>query len=159
MVTDEERRQLAELFREDDRLRAEHVDWTARRNPGASPSMRKSGDEAVLYRTIEQTAPQPATEPQPDWSQWEAWMAGHLNILRNEFRGLLDNERELIAKAIGEVTMTLFKRERAAFDKKVVALERENTELNGMVNAMLRMYGSGDVVEAKNFLKKRVQNG
>jgi len=55
--------------------------------------------------------------------------------------------------------MTLFKRERAAFDKKVVALERENTELKGMVNAMLRMYGSGDVVEAKNFLKKRVQNG
>jgi len=50
-----ERRQLAELFREDDRLRAELAEWMARRE--AEASVQKSERDDILYREHDNNAP------------------------------------------------------------------------------------------------------
>jgi hypothetical protein len=52
-MTDDDRRELAELFRQDDRLRAE-------REATASPPVRENEAEGILYRTTEQNAQAPA---------------------------------------------------------------------------------------------------
>jgi len=53
-MTEEFRRHLAELAREDERLRAEHDEWMAHREPAGSPYIRKSqAGGSVLYREID----------------------------------------------------------------------------------------------------------
>ena len=52
-----DRRELAELFAADDRWRAEHEDWLARRAAESIPSpVRETGPDGILYRTTEQTS-------------------------------------------------------------------------------------------------------
>jgi hypothetical protein len=70
MMTPEERRELAQLYAADDRLRAEHADWLARREAAAASPVQKSDPEGILYRTTEQNGPadsQPSGVLFGDW--------------------------------------------------------------------------------------------
>jgi hypothetical protein len=170
MVTDDERRQLAEFFREDDRLRAEHADYLTRREaerqagdsqdlcftepgkPKGSPLVRKSQPNepgsGLVYRTTE-TQPAAAAEPQPDYSGWEAWMAGHL---ANERAQLLD----LIAVAMGTALAEERKTARTERDAELLKLRSEIAELRGKTDALLSMLQmkGGDIVDLPDWRKR-----
>ena len=58
------RAELDELYRADDRLRAEYAEWMAQREAQARPSVPKSEDPAgLIFKTVEN---EPAPAPQPD---------------------------------------------------------------------------------------------
>jgi hypothetical protein len=87
MWTEEDRRHLADLYREDDRLRAEREEEA--RQSAAPPQesvVRKEYSDALLVVTPA------ADEGEKDWSGWENWMAAHKQ-----------NERELIMETVAEV--------------------------------------------------------
>src|SRR5262249_1506251 len=127
-MTNEDRRYLAELGREQDRLLAEHAEWTARREAaGAAPVQKSDDGGGLVYKTIEDAMPAPA---EPDWSAWERWLKGHLAILRQE-----------MIKGIAEGVMMLIHRERDALDRKLAGLRAENAELKGKVDTLLQLLG------------------
>jgi hypothetical protein len=81
------RHYLNELYREDDRLRAEYAAWTAVREAAASPPVSESAGLGVLYRDYDGGASRAAAEAEPaqeDWSGWERWLDGHLALHRAE---------------------------------------------------------------------------
>jgi len=109
-MTDEERRELAELFREDDRLRAENADYLARRkaerlareNAEAEPSppVEKSGNDRDQENAM---AAAPLGEPEvfnagqcetlamiiaEARKDWDAEAATEMAALRNELERL-----------------------------------------------------------------------
>src|SRR5215468_4184436 len=136
------RRQLADVFREDDRLRAERkaddrlrADQPSTRNsePAGAPYMQRNGGEAVLYRSYDGHAPAPAPAADDPWKDWNAWVKGHLL-----------NERQVVAYAIGEVVADTRKEVRAEFeaaltarDRRIGMLEGELRELKGFVGGLL----------------------
>jgi hypothetical protein len=157
-MTDDERRELAELYAADDRLRAEHADWLARREAAAAAPVRKSNAEGVLYRTSENNAQAPAVaavvSAPSDETDW----------------------RDEVAQSMGEIFAHERKRERsernaalAVLNREISVLKNENAEIRGMLGAVLAIIG-GDkkvgqkghddsVVELpKNFLRRVVHN-
>src|SRR5262249_2661201 len=73
MVTswdESDRRHLADLIREDDRLRAKHAEWNAQRERAAASLVRESEADGLLYRECENSEPAPA--PAPDGEPFEA---------------------------------------------------------------------------------------
>jgi hypothetical protein len=118
-MTDEyERRQLAELFREDDRLRAEHEEWLARRQAAQQPpepaSFVKREASTTLYRVIDNNALPPAAESAADegWEGWEKWLRGHLGL-----------EREEMSAAVAALVVELRKEWRA--EREIALVERD----------------------------------
>jgi len=101
-MTDDERRELAELYAADDRLRQEHEQWFAQREAAREALVQKTGPEDVLYRQHDNSALAAHAEPETDWSGWEAWMQGHLANARAEIF-------EELAQGMGEVIATLRK--------------------------------------------------
>src|SRR5262245_53219140 len=85
MIDDEFRRYLADLYAEDDRMRAEHAEWMAERKALA----QKSDDDGLLYRTHEENASLPGPEPElasdEDWCFSELQMES-LAVVFNELR-------------------------------------------------------------------------
>jgi hypothetical protein len=80
------RAELAELYREDDRQRAEHREFMARREAQASPYVQWSDDGAgLLYRTTD-NALLPAAQPEPGPFDEEASTAANFfdDVERNE---------------------------------------------------------------------------
>jgi len=72
------RAELAELFRADDRGQAEHRQFMAQPEAQARALMQRNDDDGgLVYKEMDNATGAPA-EPETDWSQWEAWMAGHL---------------------------------------------------------------------------------
>src|SRR5215475_9649433 len=93
------RDELAAIYAEDDKLRAEHAAWLAAREPQAVAAedadgsirravVRKFGNDAVLYREHDENTPAPAAQPvqtiSEGWEGWERWMRGHLANERAE---------------------------------------------------------------------------
>jgi hypothetical protein len=76
-----------------------------------------------------------------DWSGWEKWLAGHLDLLRGE---MLDG--------VAEGMMTLILKERAMFDRELGVLRNENAELRGMLGDLLKKFAdcNGQAVELKD---------
>jgi hypothetical protein len=134
------RAELAELFRADDRVQAEHRQFMAQPEAQARALMQRNGDGGALVRkTIEDATPAPA-EPEYDWSGWERWMSGHL-----------DNFRDELFDAIAEFAVRMFDRERVAFERKLAELERklaelkaENIEVKGLLADALKRFDSID---------------
>jgi hypothetical protein len=137
-----ERRVLAELFREDDRLRAEHEQWEARREAEAAPPVEKSGAEVVLYREHENIAPAVSVMARraadadddddihlfadPELDRTFAETIGHVICgLRNEWR---DEVRDHI------------KTERDGHERAVAELHAENVELKGLLRETLSRF-------------------
>jgi hypothetical protein len=63
MLSNEERRHIAELAREQDRLLHEHHQWTAQRATEREAQARESEPEGIPDRTHEENAPAVAAEP------------------------------------------------------------------------------------------------
>ena len=136
MTIPSSRAELEELFRADDRVQAEHRQFMAQPEAQA---------RALVQRNDDGGAP---AEPECDWSGWQAWLDGHLNILREE---LLDG--------IAEGVVQLLDKERASFDRKLAELRAENAELKGMIGIVLRLYAGetkADVLDLPDWRKRDV---
>jgi hypothetical protein len=125
---DEFRRELAELFREDDRLRAEHDDWQARRDAQAKALVQKE----VLYRVCDNNALAPATyqEPEPFNEEQVDTLAHLINLLRAEWR----RDIARLARRLRRVDSGKH------LDKAEIA------ELRGQVSKLLTVLGSSDQI-------------
>src|SRR5262245_923699 len=111
-MDESERRHLADLIREDDRLRAEHAEWNAQRERAAASPVRKSETDGLLHRACENNAPAPA--PAPD---------GEL---------LTDAQVD----ALAEVLVRERRHARAERAAEIAKLREEIAELRGYVKAM-----------------------
>jgi hypothetical protein len=134
-MTDEERRLLAEIFREDDRWRAEHEDWLARREAEREALARKSGEDGLVYRTTENNAQVAAPVAVSDVSNAD---------------GLFGDERDdMLARALG-VIIAEMRAEREAErsaeqgerNAELAKLQTEIDELRGKINALLTLMGN-----------------
>jgi hypothetical protein len=116
----------ADPFAYDDHLRAERAaeperDAYVQQNDAAAGLVYKRMDDAL----------QPA--PEPDWSQWEAWLKGHLDILREE---MID--------AVAEGMVEFFKQKRHELDRELTVLRNENAELKAMLGDVVARLGEAD---------------
>jgi hypothetical protein len=125
----DERERARELdpFAYDDYLRAER---TAEPERDACVQ-REAPAGGLVYRRMDD-ALQRASEP-PDWSQWEAWMKGHL-----------DNLREEMIDAVAEGMVEFFKQKRHELDRELTVLRNENAELKGMLRDVVARLGQTD---------------
>src|SRR6516164_2300377 len=130
---DDERRELARLFDEQDRMLA------AAREEAEHKALTKRADEnGLVYRNQE-------PEPEPDWSGWEAWRAGHEDRLRVEIIKALDQEHDAVDKALAQSLEEVYHE----IDRRVGTLENENKELRGMLGeALSKMSEARKIAEA-----------
>jgi hypothetical protein len=98
--------------------------------PIRSPTVSETDEPRGLVYKRYDNAPAPAAQPEPDWSDWEAWLQGHLAILRQQ-----------MIKGVAEGVMMLIHRERDAFERKLADLRAENAELRGKLDVVLTMVG------------------
>jgi hypothetical protein len=137
------RAELAELYREDDRRRAEHAEQKGGANGVCVQREAPVGD--LLYRTTDNVL-EPASEPEESWGEWEAWMAGHLR-----------NAREEMFDVIAEAMNKLVDQERAAADKQRVALQEEISGLTTVLNEVRRQYAEQVETLRRDFQAQIVQ--
>jgi hypothetical protein len=134
-MTNEDRRYIAELCRQHDALMAEHEAWMAAREAPPASSARKSDAAGIAYRDGPENAPAAAATGEPqvseaDWSQWEAWLAGHL---ANERKELLD----IIARATSEFIAVQRREIRKERDIELIELRREVAVMRGRINMLI----------------------
>jgi len=104
--------------------------------PQGSPYMQKSDDDdSLVYKTHDDA----------DWSGWERWIAGHLDIERRRMQdevvdGLLAVEKDMRE----EMVEALMRR-----DREISDLRAEVAECKGMLAATLQLLGnkSADIVD------------
>jgi hypothetical protein len=118
---DRERRELARLFDEQDRMLAE-----ARAEIAQKELMQRADESGLVYRNHE---PEPAT----DWSGWESWMGAHKAALKTEIEGAvvkaLDQEHDAVDKALARTLEGLY--------HEIDQLENQNKELKGLLGDAL----------------------
>jgi len=141
-MTPEERRQLAELGAEQDRMLAEDEQWTARR--AAAASVQKFVADGVMYRTgpentlalAADNARMPSSDgvgDASDWSGWEAWLRGHLN-----------NERAEMLEAVAQGMAMFVDEQLTPIDRAFTELRAENIELKGLITDALSRFAKLD---------------
>lgn len=121
MWNEDDRRMLAELCRQDDRLRAEHHEWMARRKSPASLPMRETDDAGVIYRDSGGRVLQPAPEPEHEASYVEP-----------EFNAV---QREQLAQVVAEL--------QREFDE---AIERAQQRI---LQTVVRLVRPGEIAEQR----------
>jgi len=85
------------------------------------------------------------TAPEPDWSGWEAWRAGHEDILRQEIIKALDKQYDTVAEALGLLRSEM----RLETDRRITVLENENKDLRTLLSeALSRMSEARKTAEA-----------
>jgi len=144
-MTDDERRELAELYAADDRLRAEHADWLARREAASGAPVQKSDEPGILYRVTDNNSLRPAPEPDAEPSDTGVNLFG-------------DERDEQLVQAIGEVIYELRKEWRAEIKAAIDKRDTEIAHLRGQVETLTRLYAgkSADVVDLPNWRPKDV---
>jgi hypothetical protein len=157
MIDQEFRRYLTELYRQDDRARAEHRAWKAEREAQAAAQEREIEEEAVEYRTADNDAPEPApaAEPEPFYEQASTAPNFFDDIERNEefadtlayvFAKLQDQWRDEIADETRRLSYLI---ERMAYPGERgerLAYELQSRLLD--VEARVRQFG-GEHVERR----------
>jgi hypothetical protein len=127
------KRHLAELYAEDDRLRAE-----ARRQERAAASAAAADTSGLLYRDYTGGAPYDApagvaapanAEGAYDWSGWEKWLAGHLAI----------HQREM-GEGVAWFVSNYLREKLTPLRQELAALHAENVEVKGLLTETLRKY-------------------
>jgi hypothetical protein len=120
--------------------------------PSGSPPVRKSADAGLVYKTGPERVPEPAPQPAPtdsEWEGWERWMRGHLDI-----------ERDVIARALGELMHELRKEWREDFKDAIAKRDAAIARLEGKLDLTRLCAPSADVHELpKGFLRKVRDNG
>jgi len=91
-LSDFERAELARIYAEDDRLRAEHAEWMARREAQRQALVRKSDEQDALTPRTTEDATLPVSEPEPEG--FNALQIDALAHLVNEVRAELQHEWE-----------------------------------------------------------------
>jgi len=140
------RTELAEPFREDDKRRAEHAEWMARRDRLASPSVPETNSPGIIYRTYDNGALEPALAADGEASDEETDevpLGYAVNVFADEVVKRFDYEER--------------QRER---------LEREINFLKGQLDVALKALGLGPspsdddrVVDLpRGFIRKRTDN-
>jgi len=144
-MTDEERRQLAELFREDDLLRAEHEQWLARREATREAPMRKSNaateQNAQASAAPPDTGPASSTETDAELTEtdkknlegWNAWLRAHIAIERQSIREELEG-------TLIEIIVELRAERDAEIKKAVAERDAEIAHLRGQVEVLTHMF-------------------
>jgi hypothetical protein len=118
---DRERRELARLYAEQDRMMDE-----AREEAERKELTKRADENGLVYRDRE-------PEPEPDWGGWEAWRSGHEDILRQDIIKALDQEHDAVDKALAQSLKEVY----FEIDRRVGTLENENRELRGMLGEAL----------------------
>lgn len=140
MMTRDERRVMEELFREDDRLRAENELRMAQRKSerdmvktaeGRDRVVERKGDESLVYRRMDNALQAPAgtgvAEGEQDpWAAWNRWVRGHILA-----------ERSVIAQALGEVVAEVLKDVRDERARELVERDVKIARLEGMAAEVL----------------------
>jgi hypothetical protein len=110
------------------------------REPLESPPVKRNGGAGGLVYKRFQTQPAPAPEPQPDYSGWEQWLRGHLDIerqaTREEFEGAL-------VEIMGELRKDWHAQHNKALivrDRRIAALEGELREVKGLLADTLKRF-------------------
>jgi hypothetical protein len=169
-MTDDDRRQLAELFREDDRLRAEHAQWMASREAAASPPMRENNPEGIVYRTNENGAQASAADSDTD-QEYPSY--GDLMQIISQFvvtwtnRKLAGLHRDVARlkkqfKTMGQEIETDRMNGIEIFcngiERRFAALEAENIKIKALLGVTLRRLGhtsDADIIDLPaNFWKR-----
>jgi len=146
------RNEIAEAGREQDRLLAEHDQWMARRNAARAAPVSEPPSPGLITKdyggNVLATAPQPrAAASEGDWSQWEAWMAGHLAIMRAEIH-------DKVARSMGTLIVELERQWREDIeqaersDDEIAKLQIELDRLRGQINRLKRE-AAGDRAEMR----------
>jgi len=126
-MTDDERRELAELYAADDRLRAEHADWLARREAAAASPV-------LLYRTTEQNVPAPAPQPggaadsQPSGALFGDW------------------RDQALSEAMGVVIVETRREMRKERDAALAERDARIAKLEVQIEMLLALLGKSDTV-------------
>jgi hypothetical protein len=122
------RAELAELYREDDRLRAEHREWLAERQAQAQALVqRNSGDAGLVLKTTDNTLlPAPQSEPEPFDEEPFVFTGPQFDCLAAALDAALAHEAD---------------RTRAERDQAIAPLQRELDYLRGQLDAVLGMLG------------------
>jgi hypothetical protein len=150
--------ELAELYREDDRLRAEHREWLAERQAQAQALVQKSDDDDLLYRTHDENAPLDA--PAAD---------GEVSDAAEEFV-FTGEQFDCLAAGLDAALKHEEARVRSEQKAAIAPLQRELDFLRGRLDALLTTIGqrakevpdenfnakSGDVIDLpRGFIRRR----
>jgi hypothetical protein len=104
----------------------------AAREAQASPPVSENGDAGIIYKDFDNGTLQDAAaaaDEQIDWSGWERWLAGHLEIFRQE---MIEGMAEGMSMYVSERLDPL--------KKQLAELKAENVELRSMLGDVLRKY-------------------
>ena len=135
MYDDEFRRHLAELYREDDRLRAEweHEERLARQEARASPLVRQTAPVTTSPHDDGDDALQAAPAPQPETSDEEPCfteeqfdtLAFVLNELRKQWQGDIERAQQRILQAVVRAVLPGELAEREVHDLRARVIRAE----------------------------------
>jgi hypothetical protein len=115
-----------------------HFSAAVQEKAEGGPPVAKSNGDGLVYRMGPENALAPVPAADTDWSGWEAWMQGHLDILRQEMSAA-------VSKALGIVTVETRRELRAEIEELRSAL-REREERASAIAEVKRQY-EGERVE------------
>ena len=129
--TEVDRRELAELGREQDRMLFEHEQWMARRNAEREAPMRENERETVVYRAIDNNELAAARPSAPTASD-DGLDPYTKQIV--EFVVMFTDEKLAELRAEREAALVVR-------DRRIGALENELVELKGFLRGVLAVIG------------------
>jgi hypothetical protein len=139
-----DRARLAELYREDDRLRREHAEFLARREAAEAAPEQKSDRDDLLYREHENNAPS-AAAPERDEDDDAVGMFADPQL----DRAFTDTMGHVICELRDEWRDEI-ETERTKLDRELAALRGENTEVKGLLadalSKVARLEGAIDML-------------
>jgi hypothetical protein len=162
MIDDEFRRELRELFRQDDRLRAEHREWMGQRRALASPPVSETGDEDVILHGDTYDAPVTASAGHDEAfcftdEQFDA-VAFVLAELHREFEARIERTERRLLDAMLRLAMPGERAEQTAYglSDRVAQMEgRIERQLSGIVERHLKAAATDTVLDLPaNFWKR-----
>jgi hypothetical protein len=109
--------------------------FTAAVEPAEDPPVEKSNGNGLLIYRMTENARTSAPAPDTDWSAWQGWLDGNLNVLRAEVG-------DTISKALGIALASTRKEMQAEFECKLAALKAENVELRSMLADVLTRFNA-----------------
>jgi hypothetical protein len=152
--TDEDRHALAEACREHDRMMEEA------REPVGEPYVMREASMALEYRVTDNNALAAAPPPFPTASRDEGWNSWW----RESWSAHVEDERKVVAEAIGNVAFELKRELQAEYeaalverDQKIAELRGQNIEIQGLLGRTLKQVEASttEIAELRRRLDSR----